>query len=173
MSLFTTLCESSDPIAKEVATTIRIHPAFSYIRTSFLYDHIYRKFLSECDNIKEARLRTMLHVTHILDEISHSLGIIDTNIRTSIPDLIYEDALKNPKFKAYSDAVLLKSSMRRKQRLAATARKKETTATVETTVASANELSSIAFSWTVKRHNTIDDLVKDIKTGKDAISRKP
>lgn len=160
MSLFTTLCESSDPIAREVAAIIKIHPAFPYIRTSYLYDEIYLRFKAECDNLKEARLRTMLHITHILDEIAHSLGIMSSDTNTRIPDIIFQDALTNPKWKAYSDLVSAKSKLRRSQRKVIKAKEEKAA------MAPAKQLSDIAFSWTASKSSSIDALVEDIKADK-------
>lgn len=117
MGHFSSLAESTSAISNELHAFIRIHPAFSYIRTGYLYDEMYDRFRSKCDNLSEARLRTVLHVIHILDEIAHSLGIISSEVHYSIPEHIFIDAFSNPKYKAYSDKVTPESRLRQQQRL--------------------------------------------------------
>jgi len=119
MGAFTSLAESTSPIAQEIFTLIKIHPAYSYIRTSYLYDHMYDRFKAQTENTSEARLRTVLHITHILDEIAHSMGLIDSNLHYSIPEHIFTDAFSNPKYKAGSHLVTHESRLRQQQRMRA------------------------------------------------------
>lgn len=117
MGHFSSLAESTSAISNEFHTLIRIHPAFHYIRTGYLYDEMYDRFRSKCDNLSEARVRTVLHVIHILDEIAHSLGLISSDVHYSIPEYLFIDAFSNPKYKAYSDKVTPESRLRQQQRL--------------------------------------------------------
>lgn len=117
MGHFTSLRESTSPIAKELHTLITIHPAFPYIRTSYLYDSLYANFKADTDNLSEARIRTTIHICHILDEIAHSLGLISSNVHYSVPEHIFHDAFSNPKYKAYSSSVTHESRLRQEQRL--------------------------------------------------------
>jgi hypothetical protein len=117
MGHFSALRDSTSPIANELNTLIRIHPAFSYIRTGYLYDKMYERFKKEHENLSEARIRTVLHIFHILDEIAHSLNLVDSNIHYSIPEHIFADAIQNPRYKAGSHLVTHESRLRQQQRL--------------------------------------------------------
>lgn len=117
MGHFTSLAESTSHISNELHSLIRIHPAYSYIRTSYLYDQMYEHFKSKHENLSVARVRTVLHVVHILDEIAHSLGIISSDIHYSLPEHIFEDAIQNPKYKTGSHLVTHESLLRQQQRL--------------------------------------------------------
>lgn len=117
MGHFTSLRDSTSAEANEIHTLISIHPAFPYIRTSYLYDEMYVRFKEDTDNLSEARLRTLLHITHILDEIAFSLGLIDSGLRYSLPESLFQAALSNPKYKAYSSSVTRESRIRQERRL--------------------------------------------------------
>lgn len=126
MGHFTSLRDSTSAEANKIHTLISIHPAFPYIRTSYLYDEMYVRFKEDTDNLSEARLRTLLHITHILDEIAFSLGLIDSGLRYSLPESLFHEALSNPKYKAYSSSVTRESRIRQERRLLDSAKNSQT-----------------------------------------------
>jgi hypothetical protein len=77
---------------------------------------MYEHFKAKSENLSEARVRTVLHIFHILDEIAHSLGLIASDLHYSIPEHIFTDAIQNPKYKAGSHMVTHESRLRQQQR---------------------------------------------------------
>jgi hypothetical protein len=113
---FTSLKESTSQEAQEIHTLITIHPAFSFIRTSYLYDTVYIRFRETTDNLSEARIRTVLHMLHIMDEIAKAIGIMNAATSNSVPEHLFHLAFSEPKYKAYSPLVTHESRLRQEQR---------------------------------------------------------